>query len=45
MQSLLSEVDAAIWERSHVRQFWEAIIQKYFDDSLGISEWPSGSDG
>ncbi len=35
MRSLLSEVDAAVWERSRVRQ-------KYFDDRLcsGISEWP-----
>ncbi len=21
------------WERSHVRKFWEAIIQKHFDDT------------
>ncbi len=42
MRSLLSEVDAAVWERSRLRHFWEAIIQKYFDERLcsGISEWP-----
>ncbi len=34
MRSLLSEVDAAVCERSRVRQFWEAIIQKYFEDRL-----------
>ncbi len=27
MQSLLSEVDAAVWD-AVVEQFWEAIIQK-----------------
>ncbi len=36
-QSLLSEVDAAVWKRSHTR----VIIQKYFDRlSSGISEGP-----
>ncbi len=37
MQSLLSEVNAAVWEHSKT-----AILQKYFDDRLfsGISERP-----
>ncbi len=34
MLSLLSEVDAAVWECSRVRHFWEAIIQKYFDQAF-----------
>ncbi len=39
MLSLLSEVDAAVWERS---QDSKLIIQKYLDDRLssGIPEWP-----
>ncbi len=34
MLSLLSEVDAAVWECSRVQEFLEAIIQEYFDYRL-----------
>ncbi len=42
MLPMLSEVDAAVCERSRLRRLWEAIIQKYVDDRLcsGVSDRP-----